>query len=63
MSDLRDQRLDQLLRSRHVEPASTDLAQRIILEQDACRKRRMFLYGTRCGNSLRSFTCPGRVMC
>ena len=31
MSDLRDQRLDQLLRSRHVEPASTDLAQRIIL--------------------------------
>lgn len=31
MSDLRDQRLDQLLRSRRVEPASTDLAQRIIL--------------------------------
>jgi hypothetical protein len=31
MSDHRDERLDELLRSRRIEPASADLAQRIIL--------------------------------
>jgi hypothetical protein len=31
MSDIRDEKLDNLLRSRRVEPASADLAQRIIL--------------------------------
>ena len=32
MIDNRDEKLDNLLRSRYVEPASTDLAQRIILK-------------------------------
>ena len=32
MSDNRDDRLDQMLRSRRLEPASQDLAQRIILK-------------------------------
>ena len=32
MNDNRDEKLDNLLRSRHVEPASPDLAQRIIFK-------------------------------
>ncbi len=32
MSDIPDEKLDNLLRSRHVEPAGADLAQRIILK-------------------------------
>lgn len=32
MSDNRDEKLDDLLRSRRIEPASADLAQRIILQ-------------------------------
>jgi hypothetical protein len=35
MTDHRDQKIDQLLRARRVEPASPDLAQRIILKARA----------------------------
>ncbi len=40
MSDNRDEKLDKLLRSRRAEPASPDLAQRVILAAQRLRQNK-----------------------
>jgi hypothetical protein len=45
MSDRQDQKLDALLRSRRIEPSSSDLAQRIILKAQGLPQRQTVSLG------------------